>query len=66
MELILVARPLRAKEKRSAEQRSRETGAIAPRKQTKLRRRVPEGQEDRLRALVTAQPDGTRRRTTAR
>jgi transposase len=38
-------------------QRRRETGAIAPHKQTKFRRRVLEGQEDRLRALVTAQPD---------
>jgi len=40
-------------------QRRRETGAIAPRKQTKFRRRVLEGQADRLRALVTAQPDAT-------
>jgi transposase len=40
-------------------QRRRETGSIAPRKQTKFRRRVLEGQEDRLRALVTAQPDAT-------
>ena len=40
-------------------QRRRETGAIAPHKQTKFRRRVLEGQEDRLRALVTAQPDAT-------
>lgn len=40
-------------------QRCRETGAIAPHKQTKFRRRVLEGQEDRLRALVTAQPDAT-------
>ena len=40
-------------------QRQRETGSIAPRKQTKFRRRVLEGQEDRLRALVTAQPDAT-------
>ena len=40
-------------------QRRRETGSIAPRKQTKFRRRVLEGQEDHLRALVTAQPDAT-------
>ena len=40
-------------------QRRRETGSIAPRKQTKFRRRVLEDQEDRLRALVTAQPDAT-------
>jgi transposase len=40
-------------------QRRRETGSIAPRKQTKFRRRVLEGQEDRLKALVTAQPDAT-------
>lgn len=40
-------------------QRRRETGSITPRKQTKFRRRVLEGQEDRLRALVTAQPDAT-------
>lgn len=40
-------------------QRRRETGAIAPRKQHKFRRRVLEGQDDRLRALITAQPDAT-------
>src|SRR6476660_8398663 len=40
-------------------QRRRETGSIAPYKQTKFRRRVLEGQEDRLRAVVTAQPDAT-------
>jgi len=40
-------------------QRRRETGSIAPRKQTKFRRRVLEGHEDRLRGLVTAQPDAT-------
>lgn len=40
-------------------QRRRETGAIAPRKQQKFRRRVLEGQDDRLRALITAQPDAT-------
>jgi len=40
-------------------QRRRETGSIAPHKQTKFRRRVLAGQEDQLRALVTAQPDAT-------
>src|SRR4249919_3118154 len=40
-------------------QRRRETGSFAPRKQTKFRRRVLAGQEDRLRAFVTAQPDVT-------
>jgi transposase len=40
-------------------QRWRQTGSIAPHKQTKFRRRVLEGQEDRLRGLVTAQPDAT-------
>jgi len=40
-------------------QRRRETGLIAPHKQTKFRRRVLAGQEDRLKALVTAQPDAT-------
>lgn len=40
-------------------QRRRETGSMAPRPQTKFRHRVLEGQEDRLRALVTAQPDAT-------
>lgn len=40
-------------------QRWRETGSIAPREQTKFRHRVLEGQEDRLRALVTARPDAT-------
>ena len=40
-------------------QRRRETGSIAARQQTKFRRRVLEGQEDRLRNLVTAQPDAT-------
>jgi transposase len=34
--------------------RRRETGSIAPHKQTKFRRRVLQGQEDRLRTLVTA------------
>jgi transposase len=40
-------------------QRRRETGSIEPRKQTKFRRRVLEGQEDRLAALITARPDAT-------
>jgi transposase len=40
-------------------QRRRETGSIAPRKQTKFRRRVLAGLEDRLKALVVAQPDAT-------
>ena len=40
-------------------QRRRETGSIAPRKQTKFRGRVLAGQEGRLKALVTATPDAT-------
>ena len=40
-------------------QRQRETGSIAPRKQTKFRARVLADQEDRLKALVTATPDAT-------
>lgn len=40
-------------------QRHRETGSIAPLKQTKFRRRVLEGQIDHLKTLVTAQPDAT-------
>ena len=40
-------------------QRRRETGSIAPRPQTKFRRRVLEGQELRLVALITARPDAT-------
>jgi transposase len=40
-------------------QRRRETGAIAPRQQTKFRRRVLEGQEGRLVALILAKPDAT-------
>jgi hypothetical protein len=39
--------------------RWRTTGSIAPRKQTKFRGRVLAGQEDRLKALVAAQPDAT-------
>lgn len=41
-------------------QRRRETGEIAPRRQTKFRARaLAAAQEDRLRALVTARPDRT-------
>ena len=40
-------------------QRRRETGSIAPREQTKFRPRVLAGQDDRLAALVAAQPDAT-------
>lgn len=40
-------------------QRERDTGSLAPRQQTKFRGRVLAGQEDRLKALVTAQPDAT-------
>ena len=40
-------------------QRHRDTGSIAPRKQTKFRARVLAGQEQRLQALVTAKPDAT-------
>jgi transposase len=40
-------------------QRRRETGSIAPRKQTKFRSRVLAGQEGRLAALITARPDAT-------
>ena len=40
-------------------QRRRETGSIAPRKQTKFRRRVLAGQEARLAALIAARPDAT-------
>ena len=40
-------------------QRRRETGAVAPRVQTKFRGRVLAGQEDRLVALITARPDAT-------
>lgn len=40
-------------------QRRRETGSIAPRKQTTFRGRVLAGQEARLTALITAQPDAT-------
>ena len=40
-------------------QRKRETGSIAPKPQTKFRGRVLAGQEERLKALVTADPDAT-------
>jgi transposase len=40
-------------------QRRRETGSIAPRKQTKFRRRVLADQEARLAALIAARPDAT-------
>jgi transposase len=40
-------------------QRRRETGEIGPRRQKKFRVRALAGQEDRLRALMDAQPDRT-------
>jgi transposase len=40
-------------------QRRRETGSIAPRKQTKFRARVLAGQEAQLAALIAARPDAT-------
>lgn len=40
-------------------QRRRETGSIAPRKQTKFRSRVLAGEEARLATLITARPDAT-------
>lgn len=40
-------------------QRRRETGSIAPRKQTKFRRRVLADQDARLTALIAARPDAT-------
>lgn len=40
-------------------QRRRETGEIGPRRQTRFRALALAGQEDRLRALVDAQPDLT-------
>jgi transposase len=40
-------------------QRRRDTGSIAPRKQTTFRSRVLAGQEGRLAALITARPDAT-------
>jgi len=40
-------------------QRRRETGAVRPRPQTVFKKQAFAGQEDRLRALVDAQPDRT-------
>ena len=40
-------------------QRQRETGSLAPRKQTKFRARVLAGQDERLQATVNARPDAT-------
>ena len=40
-------------------QRERDTGSLAPRKQTTFRRRVLAGQEERLKATVNARPDAT-------
>ena len=40
-------------------QRRRETGPSPPRQQTKFRSRVLAGQEQRLVAVITAQPDLT-------
>ena len=41
-------------------QRRRESGSLAPRKQTKFRRRaLAEAEEQRLAALITARPDAT-------
>ena len=40
-------------------QRRRETGEIGPRRQTRFRALALAGQEDRLRALIDAQPDQT-------
>ena len=40
-------------------QRRRETGSIAPRRQTKFRSRVMAGQEARLAALIQVRPDAT-------
>jgi transposase len=40
-------------------QRRRETGSLAPRKQSKYRSRVLAGKEQRLAALIAAQPDIT-------
>ena len=40
-------------------QRRRERGEIAPRQQTKFRRRVLAGHEDRIVALIIARPDAT-------
>jgi transposase len=40
-------------------QRHRETKSLAPRKQTKFRKRILAEQEPRLKALVAAKPDAT-------
>ena len=40
-------------------QRRRETGSLAPRRQTKFRARVLAGQEQQLALLITSQPDIT-------
>ena len=40
-------------------QRRRETGSLAPRRQTKFRTRVLAGHEQRLATLITARPDIT-------
>lgn len=40
-------------------QRRRERGEVAPRKQTKFRRRVLAGHADRIVLLITARPDAT-------
>jgi transposase len=40
-------------------QRRRETGDVAPRRQTTFRRRVLAGHEDRIVGLITARPDAT-------
>ena len=40
-------------------QRQRETGSLAPRRQTKFRARRLDGQEQRLAALIAARPDAT-------
>lgn len=40
-------------------QRQRESGSLAPRKQTKFRARVLAGQDERLTATVNARPDAT-------
>ena len=40
-------------------QRRRETGSLAPRKQTKFRRRVLADQQDKLKAFIAAKPDAT-------
>ena len=40
-------------------QRRRETGAVGPRPQTVFKKQAFAGQEERLRALVDAQPDRT-------